>query len=151
MKKHLVTATLLASALLLAGQAMAWEAECKDGKCASSVVASQSATGKPLLKLVILFNEDGSNPSLIMMTPLGSSVDSGARLKIDSTEVKLVYKVCYPDGCQAFAKLEAAEWESLNKAKAAQAQFFEQNSGKLLSADIDLSGFADSVSKVVKK
>ena len=152
MKNHWVTtAAVVACSLLFAGQAFAWEAECKEGKCGSSVVASQSSTGKPLLKLTFLFNEDGSNPSLIMMTPLGTSVDAGARLKVDNIEAKLVYKVCYPDGCQAFAKLSAAEWDGVIKAKTGQAQFFDQSNGKLFSADIDLTGLADSVAKVLKK
>ena len=147
--KHIGIFALTISAQCLA--ASAWTSECKDKVCRVSVEATGTAQNKRFLTFTVLFDRDGSNPAIVMTTPLGTVLDAGARFVVGSEELKLIYKVCFPDGCQAIAQLNAEQLTMLKGQAAGSARFFAHGKDQPLAADVALTGLDEAMNEAMKK
>jgi invasion protein IalB len=143
-------AAALLAAPLMAVAASAWTTDCKDNRCGVSVNVNDDAKKQRLLTFSVLLNKDGSDAGVLVVTPLGTALDAGLRLIAGGKETRLQFKVCYPDGCQAYAAMTADELAAFRAAPDVDVQFFVQGSDKPLSAKIDLAGFDAGVAEAMK-
>lgn len=126
--------------LLMHQPAQAWTTECRENRCGISIAVKDEPSDRRLLSLAVLVNKDGSDPAVVLTTPLGTALEPGARLLIGPQEMKLTFKACFPDGCQAYRELSEDEHSVLRSASTVDALFFAQGSDKPFSAKIELTG-----------
>ena len=70
--------SVLVSALASSTLAQAWTTECKDKRCGISIDVNDEAKKQKLLTLALLRNKDGSDPAVLLTTPLGVALEPGA-------------------------------------------------------------------------
>jgi invasion protein IalB len=149
MKSFLIP-VVATSAVLLASAtpALSWTKDCKENRCALSITAVDKASQKPMLTFSVLANKDKSAPAVIAMLPLGVALQPGVKLVIGDQQISVAFKVCVPDGCQAYADLSVDDWAKVVAAKSLQVRFFPLSSDKPVSSTLDLSGLSDELSKL---
>jgi len=133
-----------------ASHANAWTTECKERRCGISINVNDESQKQRLLTLAMLVNKDGSDPAILLTTPLGAALEPGVRLIVGQRELGLKFKVCYPDGCQAHASLAPADLVEFRGAANIDVRFFVQNNDKPLSAKIDIAGLSEAIDKATK-
>ena len=103
-------------------------------------------TKKPVFTFTLLINKDKSAPAAIAMLPLGVALAPGVKLVVGEAQTALAFKVCVPDGCQAYADLSPDEWAKITAAKTLQVRFFPLSSDKPVSSELDMTGLAEQLS-----
>jgi invasion protein IalB len=152
--EHLMKSALkpvvAASAVLLAcaTPALSRTKQCSENRCGLSIAALDATTKKPVLTFTVLINKDKSAPAAIAILPLGVALAPGVKLVIGDAQIALAYKVCVPDGCQAYADLSAEDWTKITAAKSVQVRFFPLASDKPVSSELDMAGLGDELSKL---
>ena len=147
---RLPKSSIAACAVLLAcaSPALAWTKDCKENRCGLSISALDATSKKPMLTFTVLADKDKSKPAVVVMLPLGVALEPGVKMVIGEKQVPLAFKVCVPDGCQAYADVKAEDWGAMTAAKSLEVRFFALAADKPISAPIDLSGLTDELSKL---
>ncbi len=88
--------------------------------------------------LTMQIGQDGSQPVLFAVAPLGIAARPGVRIVVQPTmaEIGLPVDVCYPDGCRASADLSDTQLGQLAAAETLSVQFITFSDGTTLAADI---------------
>ena len=120
--------------------AQAWTTDCQENRCGASVAVKDEVSNRKLLSFAVLVNRDGSDPAVLLTTPLGTALEPGARIVAGSQDIPLTFKACYPDGCQAYGELTEDQRSALSNATTVEARFFAQGNDKPYSAEIELTG-----------
>jgi len=150
LKKSVLVGAPFGLLMLMASSAQAWETQCNKERCGVSISVDDAEKKQHLLTLSILRDRSGANPGMVLTTPLGVGLEPGARILVSGQEIKLPFKVCYPNGCQAFATLTPESLSTLRLAQELEVQFFIQTMDKPTAAKIDLAGLAEALDKPIE-
>jgi invasion protein IalB len=135
-------------ALAYATPALSWTKDCTQDRCGLSITALDQTSKKPMLTFTVLANKDKSAPGVIVMLPLGVALEPGVKLVVGDQQIAMAYKVCMPDGCQAYANISNDDWAKLLAAKSVEVRFFPLAADKPISSALDLSGLSNELSKL---
>ena len=125
-----------------------WRTECettpdKQEKCFVSQTQTAEKGGKQLIKVSVGYMGPKNEPTMVVILPLGISLQAGAAYKADNGEqTKLNMQSCVAEGCIAGAKLSAQELKAITEGKSL---FFGVMPGfgsdKTVSIPVSLKGF----------
>ncbi|QJF52003.1 invasion associated locus B family protein [Roseobacter ponti] len=125
------TLKVLFSSLLFAtplhAQDTEWFVQCEDDICVSQVVASETGADDAVATVSFFSPTGDQTVSLAVVLPLGVALEPGAQIVAGETVQSLVFKVCLPNGCTAYAEITPALRTALEGAETLRVQFFAQS------------------------
>lgn len=126
----------------------AWAVSCDAGRCNARLGLRDTRNGRLIATVVVALNKGEENGLLLVVVPLGISVQAGVKL-VAGEEVKLLdIRTCLTDGCQAAGALEPAFLTAMEQAGALQVQFFPAEGDRPIGAALPTGKLADAVEQM---
>ena len=141
---------LLCMAIGHPANASVWTTECNAQRCGVSIAITENASQKKIAVFSVLTPKDGSSSSVLIVTPLGTALEPGARILFDQEEVSLSFKVCLNDGCRAFADMAKIQLDKMIAAKMIEVRFFAQTQPAPYSVKFATDGLSEAIAAAGK-
>lgn len=129
-----------------------WVMRCETGKDGRRACALVQRLADPKGRKIIQFTVARSATSayLQVSAPLGLSIPFGVGLVLsDATEVKMELADCDTSGCRAVVPLSKETLARIKGSKRLGVRFQDSKSGKVLTVNGSLKGFASGIAKVL--
>lgn len=140
----------LAASVLAQSQSL-WKAQCTNDKCGAAISVNNEETQKKILVFTLLFDKTKENYSFLLVTPLGTALEAGARLIYDGSEVPLSYRVCLNDGCRAVGDLPPDTLKKMFGTKFIEVRFFSISQSSPFSVKFPSEGLEQAIAEARKQ